>query len=87
VICPELSNVDDIEVFGAVVHALICAESAAFGTGQLYARRDRAPDPVVGVDCVGERRRLHEVVQFGDAFGSGHQIAPGLLPHAVAGLF
>jgi hypothetical protein len=79
--------VDDTEVLGAVVHASICAENPVFGAGQLCARRDRVPDPVVGVGRVGECRELHQVVQLGDAFGRGHQIALSLLLHAVAGLF
>ena len=80
------ADVDDIEVLDVVIHASIGVESAAFGPGQLCARRDRAPNPVVGVDRVGERRELHQVVQFSDAFGSSHQVGSGLLPHAVASL-
>jgi hypothetical protein len=56
------------------------------GTVRLRTWRDLAPNPMVGVDRVGERRELRQVIQLSDAFRSRHQVAPVLPLHAVAGL-
>jgi hypothetical protein len=41
---------------------------------------------MVGIDRIGEGRELRQVTQLGDTFRSGHQLATGLPPHALAGL-
>ncbi len=59
-------------------------QSLHTGAKQLRARRDRAPDLVVGVDRVGKRRELRQIVQFVDALQAGDKVVSVLPPDDVA---